>query len=149
MLNEIPFHQSLSHMLRYLIVLPLAYITGVGVYVSALWIIWGQSVGADMPAVLFWSLLAFLVAFLFVYLPILTAIRIMLGGYRPVLVFAVAASLIGVVPTAIILFSWGGGIRDLFSAEASLFLIMFVCVGIVIGIGFAWPRTDRDTGRCT
>ena len=134
-----------SLMARYLILIPLAWLSGVGAYLSALAIIWGQSIGGDLAAVLFWSFFAFLVAFPVAYLPILIVIRRFLGGYQPVLVFPMVAALIGVVPTAIIVMRFGGGIRGLFSPEASLFLIAFAVMGIVVGFGFAWDRPKWET----
>lgn len=85
--------------------------------------------GSDWTFVAFWSALAFGLAALLVYAPIMSLVRRKLGGYTPVAWFPTLACLLGVVPTAVITFVHGGGIRGLFSAEASAFYIMFAAGG--------------------
>ena len=92
---------------------------------------------------LVWSALAFLIAIPVIYLPVLVATKTALGGYQPILCFPIVATLIGLIPTSLIVFRWGGGIRGLFSPEASLFYILFAAGGIVVGLGYAWPRNVR------
>ena len=42
-------------------------------------------------------------------------------------------ALLGVAPTAMIIFFWGGGLVGLISPEASLFYILFGVVGVILG----------------
>ena len=86
----------------------------------------------------FWSLVAFALAFFGLYLPVLLGVRRLLRGVRPLWPFPLVAGLLGVVPTATICFFWGGDVRSLVSAEASLFYSMFATVGIVVGFAFVF-----------
>ena len=126
-------------MIRFIILIPLAWAVGVSAYLAGLYVIWGKAIGGDLVFVLFWSLLAFLLAFPIVYIPVLFGLRRWLRGYRPMIAFPVAAVLVGILPTAWIVFVWGGGFRALVSGEAGLFYILFGAVGVVLGVGFAWP----------
>jgi hypothetical protein len=117
-----------------------AWLVGLAAYEGWLRIAWGQSMGGDWTAVAFRSAVAFGVAAAVVYVPAMLLLRSKLGGYKPVAWFPLLASVLGVVPTAIITFLWGGGIRGLFSAEASIFYIMFTAVGAVFGLGYALNR---------
>ena len=135
-------NHKVARMIRLVILIPLAWAVGVWAYLAALDLIWGQTVGSDLDAVLFWSALAFLVAVPTAYIPTLFGLRRLLGGYRPVIVFPIATALLGVLPTALIVFVWGGGFGSLVSptTEVVLFYILFVSAGVVLGVGFAWPR---------
>jgi hypothetical protein len=96
--------------------------------------------GAEWKVVALSSALAFVVAVPLVYLPAMMLVRRALRGYRPLVWFPIVAALVGVVPTAFIMFAWGGGIEDLFSPEASIFYVMFLVVGVVFGLGYALGR---------
>ncbi len=127
-------------MTRYIILIPLAWLAGVAAYNGMLAVLWGQTVGMDLAAVLFWSLLAFLMTVPLIYLPILTLVKAVLGGYRPLLAFPTVAALVGIFPTAMIVFWWGGGTPGMLAPEAMVFYFSFAVIGIVLGIGYAWPR---------
>lgn len=127
-------------MIRYVILVPLAWAVGVATYLAGLYMIWGQTVGGDLAAVMIWSLLAVTIAFPTAYVPVLSGLRRLLGGYRPLFAFPLAGALVGILPTAWILFTWGGGFRALVSPEAGLFFLLFGALGLVLGVGFAWPR---------
>jgi hypothetical protein len=122
-----------------------AWLVGLAAYLGSLALFYRQSISAgDLSAVLFWSLLAFALAFFALYLPVLFGVRRWLRGVRPLWPFPLLAVLLGVVPTALMLFFWGGGIQSLFSPEASLLYSMFAAVGVVVGFGFAFIyRHDR------
>ena len=135
-------------LLKLAIVYIVSWLVGVAVYLSSLYLIYGQTAeGADLSAVLFWSFGAALLAFPLIYLPIMFLLRRLLRGYKPAVAFPAVASLIFVIPTAFILgiFSLGNGgfLRSLLSPEASLFYCMFVAVGVSFGLGFVWSfRSD-------
>ncbi|MEM6552001.1 MAG: hypothetical protein AAF750_07725 [Planctomycetota bacterium] len=132
-------------MLRLLIASAFAWLAGLGTYAFALRVLWGESLrGGDAMAVLAWSAVALLLTVGFVCWPALSGLRWLLGGYRPVLAFIATGSLLGVVPTSWIIFSFGGRMRDLLSPEAVLFYIMFAAVGAVLGFAFSFRR-GRDT----
>ena len=115
-----------------------SWLAGLAAYLGALGLLYRQSVSSnDLFAVSFWSLLAFALAFFIVYLPVLFGVRRRLRGVRPLWPFPLIATLLGIVPTAAILFFWGGSFRTLISAEASLFYVMFAVVGIIVGCAFA------------
>ena len=116
-----------------------SWVIGLIAYVVSCALFYGQLVpitSGDFRSVAFCSVIAFAVAFYLVYLPALLALRRLLRGVHPAWPFPVLAVLLGVLPTAMILFFWGGTRRSLFSAEASLFHTMFTTVGLMIGIGF-------------
>src|SRR3954469_23500714 len=114
-----------------------SWLTGLAAYVGAGALFYRQSISrGDLLAAGFLSLMAFALAFFGLYLPVLFAVRRLLRGVRPLWPFPLVAGLLGVVPTAAICFFWGGGVRSLVSAEASLFYAMFATVGLVAGLGF-------------
>ncbi len=116
-----------------------SWLAGLAAYLGALGLFYGQSISrGDLLAVCFWSLLAFALAFFGLYLPVLLGVRRLLRGVRPLWPFPFVAGLLGVVPTAAICLFWGGGVRSLVSAEASLFYSMFATVGIVVGFAFVF-----------
>jgi len=121
------------------IVAAVAWVLGIATYFAALLLIYGErpSWSGDTKAALFWSALAFGALFLVLYVPVLHGIRRMLHGVRPVWPFPLAGGALGVIPTALIAFLNGGGVRSLLSDEAGLFYLMFAAIGIVVGVGFA------------
>lgn len=125
---------------RYAIIVPLAWACGFATYYAALRLIWDQGFGGDAAAVAFWSLMALVVAVPLAYIPVLHQVRRVTGAYRPLWPFPLAAILLGVVPTGLILLRFGVGLRALGSPEAVLFYLMFSVVGSIIGTGYAWPR---------
>jgi drug/metabolite transporter (DMT)-like permease len=122
-----------------------SWIVGLAAYLGSLALFYRQSISSgDLSSVLLSSLLAFALAFFALYLPVLLGVRRLLRGVRPLWAFPLLGVLLGVVPTALILFFWGGGLRSLLSPEASLFYSMFAVVGVVVGFGFAFIyRHDR------
>ena len=124
-----------------------SWLAGSVTYVASCAVFYRQSIGAgDLKAVLFSSLIVYGLAFLLVYRPALRGLRRRLGGVRPLWPFPVVATMLGVVPTALIGFFYGGNLDSLLSAEAALFYSMFSAVGIVVGCGFVLThrQTDRD-----
>jgi hypothetical protein len=114
-----------------------AWLTGVLAYVGALALFYRQSISSgDFVAVLQWSAIGFVLAFILIYLPVLLGLHRMLGGVRPRWAFPFVAAFLGIAPTAFILFYLGGGVRSLVSQEASLFYAMFAVDGLIIGIGY-------------
>ena len=131
------------NILKLAIACAVSWLVGVAVYLSSLYLIYGQTAeGADLMAVLFWSLMAALFAFALIYLPIMFLLRRLLRGYKPVAAFPAVASLVFVFPTVFILgmFSTDGTgfLRLLVSPEALLFYCMFIAVGVSFGLGFVW-----------
>ncbi len=125
------------------IVCVVSWLVGVAAYLSSLRLIYRQSAeGADLTAVLFWSFVAALFAFVLIYLPIMLLLRRLLRGYKPAAAFPAVASLVFVLPTAFILFMFStdgtGFLRSLVSPEALLFYFMFIAVGVSFGLGFVW-----------
>lgn len=116
-----------------------SWVVGLAAYLGSLALFSRQFISwGDFSAVVIWSLLAFAVAFFVLYLPALFGMRRWLRGVRPLWPFPLVAVLLGVVPTALILLYWGGGIRALLSSEACLFYCMFAAAGVVVGFGFAF-----------
>jgi len=105
------------------------------------------SLSGDFAAVLFWSILCYALSYVVLYLPLLRAVHRGLGGVRPWWPFPLLAVIAGAVPTALIAFFNGGGMRGLFGAEAVLFHVMFAAVGIVLGVGYVLVhRSDPASG---
>ena len=125
----------------------MAWGVGLVAYVGSLVLFYRQSISSgDLSAVLFWSLLAFAPAFFAMYLPVLLGVRRLLRGVRPLWPFPLLAVLLGIVPTALILFFWGGDVQSLFSPEGTLLYSMFAAVGVVVGFGFAFIYRHNDAG---
>ncbi len=145
------------NILKLSVVCVVSWLIGVAVYLSSIYLIYGQAVGrADLTAFLFWSLMAALFALSLIYLPIMLLLRKLLGGYKPVAAFPVVASLMFIIPTAFILgvFSTDGYdfLRSLSSPEALLFYCMFIATGVVFGLGFVWSfrkAEERLTKPCS
>jgi hypothetical protein len=124
--------------MKLILLLLTAWLAGLAAYVGALALFYRQPISSgDLSAVGLWSFVAFALAFFVLYLPALFALRRLLQGVRFLWPFPLLAVLLGVVPTSLILFYWGGGLRALLSPEASLFYAMFAVVGVVVGFGFA------------
>lgn len=119
-----------------------AWLTGLGAYELLLRLLWGQSTGGDWAAVAFWSALAWALAVPLLYVPALMLLEKLLGGYRPVVLFPLAAALLGVAPTALIALRWSGSLAGLATPEAGLFFGMFTTVGLVFGFGYAFGRSQ-------
>jgi hypothetical protein len=129
-------------MMRNVVTTAMAWLLGLVAYEAWLRIVWHQSMGGDWKAVVIWSALAFAVIAPILYFPAMRIVRARLGGYRPIAWFPLVAAALGVVPTAIIVLIWGGGLRGLLSPEASIFYVMFLIVGGVFGLGYAIRRPD-------
>ena len=130
-------------LLKLAIVCVVSWLIGVAVYLSSLYLLYGQTAGrADLLAVLFWSFVASLFAFALIYLPVMFLLRRLLRGDKPAAAFPAAASLVFVLPTAFILgmssTDGSGLLNSLASPEAVLFYCTFVAVGASFGLGFVW-----------
>lgn len=129
--------------LKLAIVCVASWLVGVAAYVSSLYLIYGQTAGGAGPmAVLIWSFAAAVSAFTLIYLPIVSLLRRLLRGYKPVAAFPLVASVGLVLPAAFILglFSTDGSglLHSLVSPEALLFYCMFIAAGASFGLGFVW-----------
>ena len=112
---------------------------GVGflTYIGSLALIYRQTAsGGDLSSVVISSLLASGLAFMVVYLPIFRALRGLLRGVHPAWPFPASGVLLGILPTALIVFFWGGSAHSLFSAESFLFFTLFAGTGIALGVGY-------------
>jgi len=116
-----------------------SWLAGLSAYAGSCALFYHQTIAltsVDFRAVAISSSLAFTVTFALFYLPLLLALRRLLRGVRPSWAFPAAAALLGILPTACILFYWGGTPQSLLSPEASPFFAMFTVAGLVAGIGF-------------
>lgn len=127
-------------MWRILIAVPISWIAGLATYVMALRWFWDQTMGGDAIAVMLWSFIALLIAVPMAYWPTLTFLSRVLHGYRPRALFVLTAVALGIIPTAMIVLLWGGGLSGLLSPEAQLFYCMFAAVGLVLGLAFSLRR---------
>jgi hypothetical protein len=113
-----------------------SWLTGLAVYVAALSLVWHQSLhGGDLQAVVFWSVLASALAIVVAHAPLMFALKrwIAPAAWWP---FALAGVGAGVVPVALIIWAFDGGLRAATSPEALLFGLMFAAFGFVFGVGF-------------
>jgi hypothetical protein len=129
--------------IRLLAISILSWLLGLAVYLTLLNFYFDQPIGkADLIAVTTWSLVAALIVFPAVHLPIMLLVRKVLGGYKPAIVFAVAASLVFLIPAIFIFWmfstSFSNFILSLASSEAFLFYSMFIAAGVSFGFGFVW-----------
>jgi hypothetical protein len=112
---------------------------GVGLlsYIGFLALVFRQTISTgDLPSVIVSSLLAYGLAFLLIYLPLLAKLRRLLGGVHPAWSFPVMAMLLGILPTALIALFWGGSLHALFQSESLLFIAMFAGAGVTLGLGY-------------
>lgn len=117
----------------------MSWLVGLLSYLGGLAVFFGAPIMLTLdyfPPLLFWSLAAFTLSFLLIYLPALFTLRRLLHGVRPIWPFPILAIVLGIFPTALIFFMWGGGIRSLISPEASLFHCMFAAIGLIVGLGY-------------
>ena len=120
---------------------------GFATYVLVLRVVYGQTMsGGDLRAVVLWSAIAFFALVPVVYLPAMSIVKRLLGGYQPVAAFALVAALLGVAPTGLIMFVFGGNVSSLLSQEAVLFYSCFALAGVVFGVGIS---VHRGTGQLT
>jgi len=100
-------------------------------------------VGRDWTALSLSSLVAAFITAAVIYTPAMLAVRKAVGGYKPRFCFLLAAAVLGIIPTALVLLVWSGNIslRDLISSESRIFLVMFTVFGIVFGLGYTHGRS--------
>jgi len=139
-----PVARPIPSFVRYLVVLPCAWVCGLAAHCAALRFIWGQGLGGEAVTLVFWTGAAIVVTVPLLYLPGLNLVRWALGGYRPLWPFPVVAMLLGWVPIGLIIWQFGGGLRDFISPTSMLFFIMFSVFGLVLGTGFALRRRIED-----
>lgn len=131
--------------MRWFLLTLLSWLAGLAVYLMLLRGLYGGMISrGDFAAVLLWSGLAAGAALALLYAPGLVLLKTVLGGYRPVHVFATAGALLGVIPTWLIVWAFGGTVRSLLSHEAFLFSCLFSTVGLVFGYGFV--KVQEGTG---
>lgn len=129
---------------RLLIATPLAWLCGIGTYAAAMLLSYNQIMsGGDFRSVAVWSAILLLIVVPYVYWPILSLTHLLLNGFRPVWVFPVVGMVLGIVPSALFLFRWGGRMIDFYSSEMVLMHGLFAVAGCVLGLAFAVFRASR------
>jgi hypothetical protein len=126
----------------------IGYVGGVAGYAATLAIVWKQSIGGDLEAVLFWGGLAYVLIaiplFVFTFWAI-DRVRSRRRGMRrrpPALLYPAAAALEGPGATYFIMRVWGGGASSLLEPEAIPFHTLFAVAGIIWGTGW-WMLIAR------
>jgi hypothetical protein len=121
-----------------------SWLIGVLVYPLSCLLIYRQGVSAgDYYAAAMTSLFSYSTAFLLIYLPVFTVIDRRTSATARRLIFWIASVLLSVIPTSLVIFSFGGvDWRALLSHEALLFHCFFVASSLVAGSLFAssWLR---------
>jgi hypothetical protein len=134
-----------------------AWVSGVLAYISALGIIWHQSIYAgELIGIGELSLIAWVIAYALVYLPILLRFDRSLSQPHQFWVLPLVALPLGIVPVALV---WLGiaaylglgrsalSLTFFSSAEASLFHWFFATSGIVVGLGLACSRPRQPSNK--
>jgi len=101
---------------------------------------WGQSLGPDWLSVLLGAAVGLAVLVPLGYWPALGALRALVGGYRPLLLFPAAAALLGLLPLALIVRLRSGGFGALAAPETTFLLVLFSALGAGFGLGYAWDH---------
>ncbi len=115
-----------------------AWMAGLAAYAGALALLHGEWIsGGDLQAAALSSFVAFGLCYWTLFLPVLRAVRRRLPPSPPDWVFPLIASLLGIVPTALVARFQGGSLRALLTPETGLFYILFAVAGVVTGLGFA------------
>lgn len=121
-----------------------AYLAGTGAYLAVLALIWGESIGRELEAVLFWGGLGYLVAALPLTLILLIGVALARKfvfrsrGRIPAWLLPLAGAVLGLAPTYLIVRIWGGGLSGLLTPEAALFYSFFGVSGLCFGAGWWW-----------
>ena len=131
-------------MLRLTLSLFIAWIAGLLAYEITLRVVWHQSSGSDLSAVAVWSGITAIFAALVLYTPLLSATRKLRGGYSPRYLFTLLPVILCFIPTAALMMAWGGGLRDTFSTEGRVFLVLFATFGAVFGFGYTFQRAPSS-----
>lgn len=131
--------------MRVLVVSVLSWLAGLAAYLGGLSVLWEQTVGSDLGAVVFWSGFAAAVAVVVAYAPVMFALRQRVST-RSWYVFPLVGSALGVVPALFIAGIWSGGhfLRALVSRESALFLCMFSALRRALGAGFFLAYVRRS-----
>ena len=127
-------------LVRFVLALPVAWVAGNAVF-------WALSGGpaseGDATFVALWSALALaLCAPIFYYA--FGVVRRTLGGDRPLIVFPIVGAVLGLIPSALLSFHFGGGFRQLLYPSQLLTHCLFGVVGLVLGFAFAFPSRPVD-----
>jgi hypothetical protein len=134
-----------------------AWAVGVLAYISALGIVWRESIYAgELTGIAELSLIAWTIAYALVYLPILVRFDRSLTQPHHFWVLPLVALPIGIVPVALVclgISAWLGlgwsplSLTFFNSAEASLFYWFFATSGIVVGLGLACLRPRQPSNQ--
>jgi len=126
-----------------------SWLFGVLTYVSCIAVRFGEILrwDGDLRPVVLWSFVAYFLLLPSVYLPCLLALRWWRNGCHPVILFPLVGGALGVLPTAAVVFRWGGQVRDLLSPEAKLFFVLFASAGAVLGLAYAWCHNRSEGGN--
>ncbi|UHA72731.1 hypothetical protein [Paenibacillus sp. 481] len=113
----------------------ISFLAGISTYKATLWYGWEQAVGSDLNAILFWSILAYGIVLVPLYLYVCAIVRTrQLNPYIKLALYPFACAALFILPTAFMMMFFGGG--RLISAEAQLFYAFFASSGVVFGLGY-------------
>jgi hypothetical protein len=133
--------------MKILAVSTLSWVVGLGAYLAALRVVWGETISrGDFRAVVFWSLLAAAAATGIGFAPVMFAVRHRLRAHRAgVWAYPLLGTLLGVLPVVFIMGTWGkDSAPTLLSPEAGLFFCMFAAFGATFGAGFFFSYGRRS-----
>src|SRR5262249_42830636 len=104
--------------MRWILLSVFSWITSFAGYLVLLRGIYGQTIApSHLPSVLFWSWVAAIGALSLVMVPALVLLKKLLGGCRPPHLFPILGGLLGIVPTLLLIWAFGGTFRSLLSHE--------------------------------
>ncbi|QDQ03060.1 hypothetical protein FOH38_22880 [Lysinibacillus fusiformis] len=119
---------------KYILTPLIAYLSGFYMYNSIINIVWNQSLGNEMGAVLFYGALAFLLVATPIYLLLINWMEIKFNKYH-IFIFPSGCMCIFFIPTMFISALFGS--FNPITSEALLFHAFFLTSGCVFGIGSA------------
>ena len=115
-----------------------SYLLGLLAYIGTLWFDWHERLGGDGPAVLYVSIVTYIIVAIPLFLASVWILkRILKGrGYKLWRIYPFTLAVIAVIPTGFVNLPYGSLQWSFTDPESTLFLVLFSVSGIAFGMGW-------------